>query len=133
MHLRGGVGSEWVYSPPSFQIILIWDNAGPSTKNLSIGSLAFTWDKHIDFGLVGLLWLSFLFSLQMFICAGVVAGVCHRSVVNEQRRRVVSGENEGVCRQRLGPDHVPFTGAADVQHGTGLQGELLLIGDNGWR
>lgn len=69
----------------------------------------------------------------MFIFAGVIAGVFHRSVVNEQRRRVVSGENEGVRRQRLGPDHVPLTGAADVQHGTGLQDELRLIGDDGWR
>lgn len=111
----------------------VFENTHTHTPLLPGAALVFTWDKHVDFRLVDLLRLSFLSPLRMFVGAGVIPGVLHRRVVNEERRRVVSRENEGVCRQGLHPDHVPFAGAADVQDGTGQQDELLLVGDDGGR
>lgn len=93
-----------------------------------VSGFALTWHKHIYQR------LGFLFRLLLpaLVHAGVVAGVLHRRVVNEQSGRVVPREDEAVFWERFGPNHVSFPGAADVERGHELQGEVFFVGHNSW-
>lgn len=86
----------------------------------------FTWNKDVYSSLV-LFHFAVHVTFSVFIGAHVIAGVFHCCVVNEERRRVVAGQNEGVFLQGLSPGDASFTRTTDVEHRVGLQDELLFV------
>lgn len=95
---------------------------GAAEKN----SILHTWNKDIYSSLV-LFHFAVHVTFSAFIGAHVIAGVFHCCVVNEERRRVVAGQNEGVFLQGLGPGDTSFTRTTDVEHRVGLEDELLFV------
>lgn len=61
------------------------------TNNFTI----FTWDENVYERIIGYA-IHLFIALFVLVFAGVISGVCHRSVVDEERGGVISRQNECV-------------------------------------